>query len=245
MVASTVSSKMIETMANDEGFRFVECLTGFKFIGNTALDLVAQGYDVPFGYEEAIGFMFGEDIRDKDGVAATMMFAELVASLSSRNLTLQGYLEEQYDRYGYFETNNSYFICSDPAVIDNVFTSIRAYNDLQPSEKLGTYPTEIAGLQVTRVVDLTSGYGFDSGNAPSFQTSLPLSSGHMIQIRASAGSGSGLDIMLTIRTSGTEPKIKYYLEGKGEYRQVVHKLLPEVISALKYDWMKANENHLD
>ncbi|EIW85345.1 hypothetical protein CONPUDRAFT_162554 [Coniophora puteana RWD-64-598 SS2] len=245
MVASTVSSKMIETMANDEGFRFVECLTGFKFIGNTALDLVAQGYDVPFGYEEAIGFMFGEDIRDKDGVAATMMFAELVASLSSRNLTLQDYLEEQYDRYGYFETNNSYFICSDPAVIDKVFTSIRTYNEQQPSEKTGTYPTEIAGLQVTRVVDLTSGYGFDSGNAPSFQPSLPLSSGHMIQIRASAGSGSGLDIVLTIRTSGTEPKIKYYLEGKGEYRQVVHKLLPEVISALKYDWMKASENHLE
>lgn len=46
---------------------------GFKFIGNTALDLVKQGYDVPFGYEEAIGFMFGAEIRDKDGVAATVL----------------------------------------------------------------------------------------------------------------------------------------------------------------------------
>jgi phosphomannomutase len=47
-------------------------LPGFKFIGNTALDLVRQGYEVPFGYEEAIGFMFGSEIRDKDGVAATV-----------------------------------------------------------------------------------------------------------------------------------------------------------------------------
>lgn len=45
---------------------------GFKYIGNTALDLVKDGYEVPFGYEEAIGFMFGSEIRDKDGVAATV-----------------------------------------------------------------------------------------------------------------------------------------------------------------------------
>ena len=45
---------------------------GFKYIGNTALNLVDQGFEVPFGYEEAIGFMFGNDIRDKDGVAATV-----------------------------------------------------------------------------------------------------------------------------------------------------------------------------
>jgi hypothetical protein len=45
---------------------------GFKFIGNTALDLTARGFTVPFGYEEAIGFMFGDELRDKDGVAATV-----------------------------------------------------------------------------------------------------------------------------------------------------------------------------
>lgn len=90
IVASTVSSKMVEAMAETEGFRFAECLTGiheqwphrnctmkrypagFKFIGNTALNLTGQGYEVPFGYEEAIGYMFGDQIRDKDGVAASV-----------------------------------------------------------------------------------------------------------------------------------------------------------------------------
>lgn len=72
MVASIVSSKMIETMAQVEGFKFASCLTGFKYIGNTCLNLVKEGYVVPFGYEEAIGFMFGDEVRDKDGVAATV-----------------------------------------------------------------------------------------------------------------------------------------------------------------------------
>jgi phosphomannomutase len=46
--------------------------SGFKYIGNTALALVEQGFEVPFGYEEAIGFMIGSEIRDKDGVSAAV-----------------------------------------------------------------------------------------------------------------------------------------------------------------------------
>ncbi len=48
------------------------CSAGFKYIGNTALTLEKEGYEVPFGYEEAIGFMFGTQLRDKDGVAASV-----------------------------------------------------------------------------------------------------------------------------------------------------------------------------
>jgi hypothetical protein len=66
------------------------------------------------------------------------------------------------------------------------------------------FPKSIAGLEVTSVVDLTLGY--DSTNPPSFKPSLPLSSGHMIQFRAA--SKDGLKIVLTIRTSGTEPKVR-------------------------------------
>jgi phosphoglucomutase len=72
MVASTVSSKMLEKMAKVEGFAFKESLTGFKYIGNKALELEREGFCVPFGYEEAIGYMFEEEVRDKDGLAATV-----------------------------------------------------------------------------------------------------------------------------------------------------------------------------
>jgi phosphomannomutase len=89
---------------------------GFKFIGNTALALVEQGFEVPFGYEEAIGFMIRSEIRDKDGVAAAVQtcptqrygkdtdrfkafFAELVASLHREGKTASSFLQELYERY--------------------------------------------------------------------------------------------------------------------------------------------------
>ncbi|KAI0304403.1 hypothetical protein B0F90DRAFT_1625617 [Multifurca ochricompacta] len=236
MVASTVSSKMIGAMAAAEGFKFTECLTGFKFIGNMALALVEQGYEVPFGYEEAIGFMIGSEIRDKDGVAAAVFFAELVTSLHREGKTASNYLQELY---GYFQTNNSYFICDDPLVIDQIFARLRNY-DGQGSSAKPSYPKCIAGLDVTGVVDLTLGY--DSTNPPTYKPNLPLSSGHMIQFRASSKDGS--KIVLTTRTSGTEPKIKYYLEGSGQNHGTVENVLKEVARELSDEWVQANLNKL-
>ncbi|KAK7466479.1 hypothetical protein VKT23_005200 [Stygiomarasmius scandens] len=238
MVASTVSSKMVEAIAAAEGFKFVECLTGFKYIGNTAMDLVAQGYEVPFGYEEAIGFMFGSEIRDKDGVAASVVFAQLAEVLRNQGRTIKSYLDDLYKRYGYFKTSNSYFICNDPATIDKIFARIRNFNG---SSTEASYPKEIAGLIVTSVIDLTTGY--DSTNPPTYKPSLPLSSGHMIQFRAE-NKAEGTKIVLTTRTSGTEPKIKYYLEGSGNDRDKVVKTLDAVVKELGESWMEAEKNKL-
>ncbi|KIJ17245.1 phosphomannomutase [Paxillus involutus ATCC 200175] len=233
MVASTVSSKMIEAMARSEGFKFVDCLTGFKFIGNTALELERAGYEVPFGYEEAIGFMFGSEIRDKDGIAATLMFAELATELRRQGLTVREYLTGLYQKYGYFETRNSYFICSDPVKVDRIFAGLRSLERAShPSTR--QYPASIAELAVTSVVDLTANHGYDSNNAPTYVPRLPLSSGHMIQFRAQSAEVS---IVLTIRTSGTEPKIKYYLEGSGSDPQKVSAILPRVVDHLANEWM--------
>lgn len=236
MVASTVSSKMIEAMAKREGFKFVECLTGFKYIGNTALDLVKEGYEVPFGYEEAIGFMFGSEIRDKDGVAATLAFAELVISLQTKGQTAYGYLQELYKTYGYFKTSNSYFVCNDPITIDRIFHRLRNY-----SMKDRTYPTEIGGLEIIRVVDLTIGY--DSTNPPNYTPFLPISSGQMIQFRAKSKNDE-TSIAMTIRTSGTEPKIKYYVEGSGREEGEVSGLLERVVEELGEVWMEDEKNGL-
>ncbi|KAG9124379.1 Phosphoglucomutase-3, partial [Ceratobasidium sp. 392] len=184
MVASTVSSKLIGAMAAKEGFKFVESLTGFKYIGNAARTLESEGYSVLFGYEEAIGFMLGEEVRDKDGVSATAT------------------------------TNRS-----------------------------STYPESIGGLNITGIRDLTTGHEFDSSApAPNYAPSLPVSSAHMITFKAAGDKGTA--IVLTIRTSGTEPKIKYYLEGSGASREQVAQVLARVVNELGSSWMQAKENNL-
>ncbi|KAL1730114.1 hypothetical protein EV714DRAFT_211628 [Schizophyllum commune] len=231
MVASTVSSKMVAAMAAKEGFKFTETLTGFKFIGNAALDLAKQGYEVPFGYEEAIGYMFGET-RDKDGVAATISFVDLVLSLYKQGKTVKGYLDELYEKYGYFETRNSYFICGDPKVITKIFSGLRNTNS--DKDVLRRYPHTLGGLNVTAVSDLTVYWDSRRGTPR-----LPRSSGQMIQFWA-AGEG-GVKITLTLRTSGTEPKIKYYLEGSGTDRAAVSETLGRVVEDMRVNWMQAEE----
>ncbi|PAV23482.1 phosphoglucomutase 1 [Pyrrhoderma noxium] len=240
MVASTVSSKMIEAIAEKEGFKFVETLTGFKYIGNKALELCDEGFEVPFGYEEAIGFMLNSDIRDKDGVSAAAFFAEIAVNLAKNNSSVAIQLKELYSKYGYFETANSYFLCEDPVTINKIFAKLRSYDKGIP-ERQGNYPKSIAGLEVTSVKDLTVGY--DSTNPPTFKPNLPLSSGHMIQFKATSKSDD-TRINLTIRTSGTEPKIKFYLEGCGKNSSAVRSILPDVVKELRDTWMDAKENGL-
>jgi len=109
-----------------------------------------------------------------------------------------------------------------------------------------SYPSSIGGLRIQNVVDLTDGHGYDSTNVPTYLPNLPLSLGHMIQFRAFSDPAHTYDsrIVLTIRTSGTEPKIKYYLEGSGSDRQAVHSLLGCVVDELAEVWMNVTENGL-
>ncbi|PPQ90139.1 hypothetical protein CVT25_012308 [Psilocybe cyanescens] len=263
VVASTVSSKMIQSMADIEGFRFVECLTGFKFIGNTALRLAEEGFDVLFGYEEAIGYMFGPQIRDKDGVAATMLFGELIATLRAQGETIEGHLKQLYQsscdsKLKSLQTNNSYFICTDPKITDKIFARIRKYdaNVSLLNDTRAVYPKTLAGLDINRVIDLTTGY--DSGNPPDYRPSLPLSSGHMIQIRAS---DLNANLVLTLRHENKRDRtqalktlrrtnkltilqIKYYLEGSGKDAQLVGRLLLEAIAEISSQWFQADKYNI-
>lgn len=192
MLASTVSTQMLQAMAAVEGFHYEETLTGFKWLGNQALILQSQGYDVLYAFEEAIGYMFTPVVHDKDGIAAASVFITMVQKWAKEGLTAFEKLEQLYKKYGYFESANSYFVSPDPALTKKVFAGIRS--------KGKPYPTKVGNLEITRWRDLTK--GFDS-STPDGEPVLPIDpSSQMITCELEGG------VRFTVRGSGTEPKIK-------------------------------------
>ncbi|KAH9505243.1 Phosphoglucomutase-2 [Bulinus truncatus] len=200
MLSSTVSSKILESIAKKEGFNFIETLTGFKWMGNKTDELLKQGKHVLFAFEEAIGFMCGSFVIDKDGVTAAAVISELVNHVYSNNSSLSNQLDIIYKLYGYHMSQNSYFICHDAKTIHDMFERLRNYDG--PKQ----YPKKCGAYEISHVRDLTVGY--DSAT-PDNKPLLPTSkSSQMITFTFANG------CVATLRTSGTEPKIKYYAEHR-------------------------------
>ena len=97
MISSTVSSKILRAIAQKEGFKFEETLTGFKWIANKAYDIMQCGGEVVFAFEEAIGFMCGTTVLDKDGIGAFSVVCEMASHLYNRNITLVQQLDNIFD----------------------------------------------------------------------------------------------------------------------------------------------------
>ncbi|KAJ2025751.1 hypothetical protein GGI06_000450 [Coemansia sp. S85] len=266
MVNSTVSSRMLSVMAQAEGFRYADTLTGFKFMANELLALQRQGFFIGFGYEEAIGYMIHDHVLDKDGVTALAVFVQLAAQLHAQGKSVAGYLEEQYARYGYFVSANSYFVSPDPAKTGLIFSRIRygpeadeAGADVQRFEFVRSvhgdtlrYPRTIGGFPVSYIRDLTT--GFEMRDVDKVEAEAPLAVGldecrptfpvsagsHMITFETRNGG------RLTMRTSGTEPKLKYYLEVRNQDndREAAARDLEAMVNAVACELVRATENGL-
>jgi phosphomannomutase len=240
VLTTTVSSHMLAEIAKHYNAHFDETLTGFKWLGNRAIDLQSEGYDTVFAYEEAIGFMCYDIVRDKDGVSALAIFSEWANHLYSKGVTVFEYLQSLYEKYGYWVSNNAYFICHEKPVINRIFDKIRYGSTPQqiPGQTGFSlkYPKSIAGFKVVYVRDLTVGY--DSSTADHRPTLPVSSSSQMLTLQLEN------DCLLTLRTSGTEPKIKYYTEYKGASFESGTKELQVIVDAMIADLLEPELNNL-
>ncbi|KAE8300126.1 Phosphoglucomutase-2 [Larimichthys crocea] len=235
MLSSTVSSKILRAIALKEGFHFEETLTGFKWMGNRARDLLDQDKTVLFAFEEAIGYMCSPFVLDKDGVSAAAIAGEMISYLATKKTSLSQQLTAIYQEYGYHITKNSYFICHDQDVIRSLFERLRNY-----SGKKDSYPAECGRFSISAVRDLTTGH---DSNQPDNKAILPTSSSsQMITFTFSNGG------VATMRTSGTEPKIKYYTElcaapGNSDVAQL-KKELDDLVDAIVENFFEPEKNKL-
>uniref|UniRef100_A0AAR2ITD2 Phosphoglucomutase 2 n=1 Tax=Pygocentrus nattereri TaxID=42514 RepID=A0AAR2ITD2_PYGNA len=199
-----------------------------------AKQLLDQGKTVLFAFEEAIGYMCSPAVLDKDGVSAAAIAGELVSYLATKNTSLSQQLKAVYDEYGYHLTKNSYFICHDQNTIKQLFERLRNYEGEE------SYPKECQGFAITAVRDLTTGY---DSNQPDSKAILPTSKSSQMITFTFANGG-----VATMRTSGTEPKIKYYTElcaapGNSDLNQL-NAELNNLVDAIVENFFQPKKNNL-
>jgi phosphoglucomutase len=211
MLASTVSSRMLNALAQKEGFH-----------------LDTKGYDVVFAFEEALGYMIPQTVHDKDSISAAAIFLTAASHWARQGLTPYSQLQKLYQHVGYFEDANTYLTSPSPVTTAAVFTAIRA---------LGTpHPIQLGPRKITRWRDLTVGYDSKSEN---HVPDLPVDkTAQMITCELDDGS------RFTVRGSGTEPKIKLYIECVGKSSSAAKAGANEVLSDLLREWFKPEENGL-
>jgi phosphomannomutase len=172
---SIVSSSLLGKIAAEAGVPFAETLTGFKWIARIA--------DLAYGYEEALGYCVDPaHVRDKDGVSAALLVAELAARVKAEGRTLSDELDDLARRFGVHATGQLSVRVADLSDIARAMERLR-----------DAPPAQLGGRAVESVEDLSEG-----GHG------LPPTDGLRYRLEG--------DARVIVRPSGTEPKLKGYLE---------------------------------
>lgn len=172
---SIVSSRLLATMCRAARVRHEETLTGFKWIGRVP--------GLRYGYEEALGYCVDPaNVRDKDGVSAALLVAEMVATLRAQGRSLTDRLDDLAREHGVHATDSFSVRVDDLSLISRIMGRLR-----------DAPPTTVAGVEVARADDLARGDG-----------GLPPTEGLRYHLAD--------DSRVIVRPSGTEPKLKVYLE---------------------------------
>lgn len=241
LVNSTVSSQLLRSISEKVGCKYTDTLTGFKWIGNKAIDLKAEGYSVPFGYEEAIGYMFNV-ANDKDGISAAVVWLQLYEKwFADGKIDPIEKLEQIYSKYGWFKECNGYYKLDDVAKTPKIFNET-----IRKSYGAGRqFPATIGDFDVVQWRDLTVGY--DSSTVDHLPI-LPVdATSQMITaiLKPTGGSSSSDQVRFTCRGSGTEPKLKVYIEGSsGTSEKHARSLAVECWNTLRSEWFQPEKNGL-
>jgi phosphomannomutase len=201
VVTTVASSSLLSRMARDRDVAYRETLTGFKWIADEAIRAENEGLAFVFGYEEALGFTVGPLVRDKDGIGAALRLAELARFLKTGEMTLLDRLDDLLVAHGLSHQVQWSVVlpgAESRTRIDAAMAQLRA----SPPGRIGLSP-------VVRVLDAQAGEERVHGERR--PSGLPRSD--VLAFQSEDGA------RLTVRPSGTEPKIKFYLELVGEAKE--------------------------
>ena len=200
LVSTIVTTDMAKVIAKAYGVRFVEVLTGFKFIGEQIKFFEQTGSNnYVFGLEESYGCLAGTHARDKDAIVAVMCLCEVAAWCKVQGISLWDMMLEMYEKYGYFK-ETQYTITLKGIEGSKQIVAIMDKLRNNPPKAFGDKKVlAVRDYKTGKVVDITSGIESETG--------LPASNVLYFELTDGA--------WCCARPSGTEPKIKFYMGVKG------------------------------
>ena len=216
VVSTIVTTNMAGTIARSYGLRFIEVLTGFKYIGEQIKFFEQSGaHNYVFGLEESYGCLAGTYARDKDACVAVMMLCEVASWCKKHGKTLWDAMIDLYEKYGYYREGLSTMTLKG---IDGAAQIQQMMSDMRNNPK-----KTLGGFEVLAVRDYKEDTRKDLKTGEVTKTGLPASNVLYYELSDNA--------WCCVRPSGTEPKIKFYYGVKGTSLQDAE----EKLEALKKD----------
>lgn len=199
LIRSIVTSPFVDKIAENYNVTLREVLTGFKWIAWEEGQMELRGKEhYVFGLEESYGYLVETEVRDKDGVSAAAMCAEMTLYWASKGKSLLERLNDLYKQCGLFEdvAISKYFPgVTGPGIMKGIMTKLR-------TEGL----KELGGKKVLKIRDIQQSVQFDPAD-PSKKEELAFPKSNVLQFFLEGGT------IVSARPSGTEPKIKFYINS--------------------------------
>ena len=199
IVKTIVTTELVARIAESFGVRHFDCLTGFKYIA-TVMRNHEQTMQYICGGEESFGFLAEDFVRDKDAVSACSLAAEAAAWAKSQDMTLYELLKEMYVRYGFFRE----------ALVSVIRKGKEGQEEIAKmmSDYRSDPPRSLGGSPIVVIKDYLNGEALDLTNGS--KTPIDMERSNVLQFTTADST------VVSIRPSGTEPKIKFYFGVRAE-----------------------------
>ena len=205
MIKSIVTGNFGRVICENFGIRVFDALTGFKNICGVIPKAEDMGYTYFFGYEESIGCAPGVEIRDKDGICASMLIMELAAWCRKNGMTLLQYLDSLYKKYGYYAEDQVSLVLKGIEGAERIGRIMDVFR--------GNKPGKFGRFVVDKCTDYINGY-----------KDVPAS--NVLIYKMTDGN------WFAMRPSGTEPKIKFYFYAKSDNMDESQELVRDMRTAV-------------
>lgn len=199
IVKTIVTTETIKTIAEQNGFKMYDCYTGFKWIASVIRENEGKARYIGGG-EESYGFLPEDFVRDKDSVSSISLMAEIAAWAKDKGMTMYQMLQNIYIKYGYSKEKGISVVRKGKSGAEEIVAMMKNFRE-NPMKELG-------GSPVILIKDYASLEATDMVNGTKSKLDMPVTS-NVLQYFSADGS------KVSIRPSGTEPKIKFYIEVRG------------------------------